>query len=319
VFKRNPAYFREGQPYIDGVEWLVLDDESTGLAMYRTGQIDCGPAPWWSVRQADLESLKKSHPHLMYRDFLSIVTGGITMRTDQPPFNDVRVRRAISQALDRQGLIEAVALRGEATPAIGRGLAEWSLPVDQLGAGAQYYQYDPKEARRLLAEAGFPKGFKTQLTATSGLGRDLVDVAQLVQRFLKDVGIAAELRLQEYGAYMATTYQGKYEGMVYGPTTGARDPDEPLYNRYIPDHPLNRGYVNDPKMTAMLKEQRRTRDLETRRKIIYEFQRYEAEQQYYVYTNSSMFTGSWQPYVKNYAPNQTFDYGSRAAALWLDR
>ena len=45
----------------------------------------------------------------------------------------------------------------------------------------------------------------------------------------------------------------------------------------------------------------------------------EAAQQHYVYANSAMMTGSWQPYVKNYAPNQTFDYGSRAAALWLDR
>jgi peptide/nickel transport system substrate-binding protein len=319
VFKRNPAYFRAGQPYIDGVEWLVLDDESTGLAMYRTGQIDCGPAPWWSVRQADLESLKKSHPHLMYLDFQSIVTSGITMRTDQPPFNDVRVRRAISHAIDRQGIIEGVYLRGEPTPAIGRGLAEWSLPVDQLGAGAKHYQYDPKEAKRLLAEAGYAKGFKTQLTATSGLGRDLVDAAQLVQGYLKAVGIEVELKLQEYGAYMATTAQGKYEGMVYAPTTGAREPDGPLYSRYIPDHLLNRGYVNDPKITAMLKEQRRTRDLEARKRIIYEFQRYEAEQQYYVYANSIMITATWQPYVKNYAPNQTFDYGSRAAALWLDR
>ena len=319
VFKRNPAYFLKDQPYIDGVEWLSLEDESTGLAMYRTGQIDAGPWHWWSVRQADLESLKKSHPHLLYRDFQSIVAGGITMRTDQPPFNDVRVRRAISHALDRQGLIEAVSVRGEATPAIGRGLAEWSLPVDQLGASAKYYQYDPKEAKRLLAEVGYPKGFKTQLTATSGLGRDLVDAVQLVQRYLKDVGIETELKLQEYGAYMATTAQGKYEGMVYGPTTGARDPDGPSYARYIPDQLQNRGYVNDPKITAMLKEQRRTKDLEARRKIIYEFQRYEAEQQYYVYANSVMVTGSWQPYVKNYAPNQTFDYGSRAAALWLER
>jgi peptide/nickel transport system substrate-binding protein len=319
VFKRNPEYFLTDQPYIDGVEWLSLDDESTGLAMYRTGQIDCGPNHWWSVRQADLESLKKSHPHLLYRDFQSIVAGGITMRTDQPPFNDVRVRRAISHALDRQGLIEGVSIRGEATPAIGRGLAEWSLPVDQLGAGARYYQYNPKEAKRLLAEAGYPKGFKTQLTATSGLGRDLVDAVQLVQRYLKDVGIEAELKLQEYGAYMATTAQGKYEGMVYGPTTGARDPDAPSYARYIPDQLQNRGHVNDPKITAMLKEQRRTKDLEARKRIIYEFQRYEAEQQYYVYANSSMITGSWQPYVKNYSPNQTFDYGSRAAALWLDR
>jgi ABC-type transport system substrate-binding protein len=91
------------------------------------------------------------------------------------------------------------------------------------------------------------------------------------------------------------------------------------YGRYIPDHPLNRSYVNDPKITAMLKEQRRTKDLEARKNIICEFQRYEAEQQSYVYANSAMLTGSWQPYVKNYAPNQTFDYGSRAAALWLDR
>ena len=319
VFKRNPEYFLKDQPYIDGVEWLVLDDDSTGLAMYRTGQIDCGPNHWWAVRQADLESLKKSHPHLMYRDFQSNVSGGITMRTDQPPFNDVRVRRAISHALDRQGIIEGVYLRGEATPALARGLVEWSLPVDQLGAGAKYYQYDPKEARRLLTEAGFPKGFKTQLTATSGLGRDLVDAAQLVQGFLKAVGIEAELKLQEYGAYVATTAQGKYEGMIYGPISLALDPDGPLYGRFIPEQSQNRGYVNDPKLTAMLKEQRRTRDLEARKKFIYEIQRYIAEQQYYVYANSNTITSTWQPYVKNYAPNQTFDYGSRVAALWLDR
>src|SRR5215470_17792123 len=319
VFTRHPAYFREGQPYLDGVEWLVIQDESTGLAMYRTGQIDLGPTGLWGVRQQDLESLQKSHPHLLYRDFLHTTPGAIYMRVDMAPFNDVRVRRAISQAIDRQGLIEAVWGRGEPTAAVGRGLVEWALPVDQLGAGAKYYQYDPKEARRLLAEAGHPKGFKTQLTATSGLRRDLIDAVQLVQRFLKDVGIEAELKLQEYGAYMATTFQGKYEGMVYGPTTGARDPDFPSYSRYIPDQPQNRGYVNDPTITAMLKEQRRTKDLEARKRIMYAFQRYEAEQQYYVYTTSAMMTGSWQPYVKNYAPNQTFDYGSRAAALWLDR
>src|SRR5438128_2433424 len=68
VFKRNPDYFRTPEPSVDGVEWLVLEDESTGLAMYRTGQIDAGPWHNWTVRQQDLEAMQQSHPHLHYLD-----------------------------------------------------------------------------------------------------------------------------------------------------------------------------------------------------------------------------------------------------------
>ena len=171
----------------------------------------------------------------------------------------------------------------------------------------------------MLAEAGFPKGFKTQLNSTGGYGPDLLDAVQLAQRYLKDVGIEAEMKLQEYGAYMATTFVGKFEGMAMGPISIAWEPDSVLYGLYAPDQPRNSGHVNDPKITAMLKEQRRTKDLEARKQLIFDIQRYAAEQQYYVYTNSSMLTGSWQPYVKNFAPNMTFDFGNRAAALWLDR
>jgi peptide/nickel transport system substrate-binding protein len=319
VFKRNPDYFRPGLPYLDGVEWLVVQDESTGLAMYRAGQLDTGPGANWSVRQQDLEALKQSHPHLRYQDMLAINSTAIWMRTDQPPFNDVRVRRAISQAIDRQAIIEAVYVRGEPSPAIGRGLAQWSLSIDQLGEGAKYYQYNPKEARRLLAEAGYAKGLKTTLTTTGGYGRDLVDAVQLAQRYLKDVGMEAELKLQEYGAYMATTGQGKFEGMAMGPHAVAWEGDSALYGLYVPNQPRNRGHINDPRITAMAQAQRRTKDPQARKQILADFQRYAAEQQYYVYLFSVMITSSWQPYMKNYAPNLTFDYGSRAAALWLDR
>jgi len=319
VFKRNPDYFRQGLPYIDGVEWLVVQDESTGLAMYRTGQLDTGPGGNWTVRQEDLEALKKSHPHLRYQDMLAINSTTIWMRTDQPPFNDVRVRRAISQAVDRQALIEAVYLRGEPSPAIGRGLAQWSLPIDQLGEGARYYQYNPREAKRLLAEAGFAKGLKTPLTVSSGYGRDLIEATQLVQRYLKDVGIEAELKIQEYGAYQATTGQGKFEGMAMGPFAVAWEGDSALYGPYMPDQPRNRGHINDPKLTAIVQEQRRTKDPEARKQILVDFQRYAAEQQYYVYLFSVMITSSRQPYVKNFTHNLTFDYGSRVAELWLER
>jgi peptide/nickel transport system substrate-binding protein len=319
VFRRNPDYFRPGLPYVDGVEWLALDDESTALAMYRTGQLDAGPGLQWDVRQADLESLQQSHPHLRYQDMQSITQTTIWMRTDQPPFADVRVRRAISHAIDRQGLIEGVWMRGQPSPGVAPGLAEWSLPIEQLGEGAKYYRYDPKEARRLLAEAGYPKGFKAQLATTSGYGRDLLDAVQLVQHYLKEVGIEVELKIQEYGAYQATTGQGKYEGLAMGPYGVAWEPDGALYGPYMPNQLRNRGHVNDPKLAAMVQEQRRLKDPEARKQLVFAIQRYVAEQQYYVYLSSQVVTASWQLYVKNYAPNLSADFGSRVAALWLDR
>jgi peptide/nickel transport system substrate-binding protein len=319
VFRRNPDYFRQGQPYVDGVEWLVVEDESTGLAMYRTGQLDAGPGLQWDVRQADLDALKQSHPRLRYQDMLANNATTIWMRTDKSPFTDVRVRRAMSHAIDRQGLIEAVWMRGELSPAVPRGLAEWSLPVEHLGEGAKYYRHDQQEARRLLTEAGYAKGFKTTLNATGGYGRDMLDAVQMVQRYLKEVGIEVELKIQEYGAYQATTGQGKYEGMSMGPYALGWDPDSSLYGQYMPDQLRNRGHVNDPKLAAMVKEQRRLKDPEARKQLIFDIQRYAAEQQYYVYLSSQVITASWQPYMQNFAPNLTADFGGRAATLWLDR
>jgi peptide/nickel transport system substrate-binding protein len=319
TFRRNPTYYQAGLPMVDGVDWLVMEDDAVGLAAYRTGQLDCGPWHWWAVRQVDVAGLRKSHPQLGYQDFLSPVTTGIYMRTDKPPFNDVRVRRALSHAVDRQAIIDAVFLKGEPTPAISRGASEWSPRIDQLGAGAQYYRHDPREARRLLAEAGFPQGLRTQLNVTPGYGVDLVDAFQLVQRQLKESGIEAELKLQEYGAYISSTFLGKYEGLALGPFSIAWEPHSVLYGMYMPENSRNSSHVNDGKLTGMLKEQMRIREVEARRRLIFDIQRYAAEQQYYVYLYSAGISGSWQPYVKNYAPNATFDFGSRAAALWLDR
>ena len=155
-------------------------------------------------------------PHLHYRIGNPSSLRRSTCAPIMPPFNDVRVRRAISHAIDRQALIEAVYLRGEPTPAVARGLAEWSLPIEQLGEGAKYYRVRPKEAKRLLAEAGFPRALRHRLIPPLATAADLLDAVQLVQRNLKDVGIETSMKLQEYGAYMATTFAGKFEGMAMG-------------------------------------------------------------------------------------------------------
>jgi hypothetical protein len=94
---------------------------------------------------------------------------------------------------------------------------------------------------------------RVSLLYVSALGRDttdLIDMAQMVQRSLKEVGLEAALKIQEYGAYQATTGQGKSEGMAMGPYGGGWEPDSPLYGPYTPDQPRNRGHVNDAKLAA---------------------------------------------------------------------
>lgn len=110
-----------------------------------------------------------------------------------------------------------------------------------------------------------------------------------------DVGIETTMKLQEYGAYMAPTFVGKFEGMAMRQIRIAWEPDSVLYGLYAPGQSRNSGHVNDPILTAMLQEQRRIPDLETRKQRIFDIQRYAAEQQYYVYTSSRMITASWQP------------------------
>ena len=215
------------------------------------------------------------------------------MRTDQKPFSDVRVRQAMSLAIDRQGIIDATAEGvGRVQPARCRpALKDWSIPMSQLGEGAKYYKHDPAEAKRLLAAAGYPQGFQGTMCFTTYGSTVLVDAMQLVLKNLKDVGIDAKLDQKEYGAYIASCFNGNFPSMTYGPQTPFLDPDNFLYAQYYPGEPKNQSHINDPVVADMLVRQRRTFDVAKRREIIYEIQRYLAKQQYYVQTPSGVVRG----------------------------
>jgi ABC-type transport system substrate-binding protein len=226
----------------------------------------------------------------------------------------------MSLAIDRQGIIDAV-LEGVGVfnPPVPTALKEWSLPMSQLGEGAKYYKHDPAEARRLLAAAGYPKGFSGPMCFHTYGSTVLVDAAQLVLKYLKDVGIEAKLDTKEYGAYISTCFLGKFDFMTYGPQTPFLEPDNFVYGQYYPGELKNQSHVNDPVVADMLVRQRRTFDVNKRRELIHEIQRYLANQQYYVQLASAVYVAVWEGALRNYGPNLGFDYGGRLLAAWLDR
>jgi ABC-type transport system substrate-binding protein len=97
------------------------------------------------------------------------------------------------------------------------------------------------------------------------------------------------------------------------------DPDSYLYRTLMPGQPLNVAPVNDPKITEMIKLQRRTADVAKRREIIYDLQRYLSQQAYYLYGASVSAVAAWEPYVKNFGPNIGHDMGGRLMAAWIDK
>jgi len=323
-YVRNPNYFIQGLPYIDRIETSVDEDNASRMAAFLSGKYDLGwefPATinrvdWVQIK----DTLKQKRPKLQTVEFPSPVMSHISMRTDQKPFSDVRVRQAMSLAIDRQAIIDSV-FEGVGTmnPAVAAALREWSIPMDKLGEGAKYFKYDPAEAKRLLAAAGYPNGFPgTMCFATYG-STVLVDSMQLVQKDLRAVGVDAKIDQKEYGAYIATCFYGNFPSMTYGPQTGFLEPDNFLFGQYYPEELKNQSHINDPVVADMLVRQRRTPDVAKRREIIYDIQRHLAKQQYYVQMPSGVYIAVWEGALKNYGPNMGYDYGGRLMAAWLDR
>ena len=324
TFVRHPGYFVPGLPHIDRIDYLVDEDNASRMAAFLAGKYDLGWEFPGSINRTDWvqikDGLKQKRPNLRTAEFPSNVETHISMRTDLPPFKDVRVRQAVALAIDRQGIIDtSYEGVGQINAAVPAGLVDWALPINQMGDAARYFRHDPAEARRLLAAAGYPNGFPASLCFTTYGSTLLTDNAQLILKYLKDVGITTKLDQREYGAFIASCYFGKFDSMTYGPQTPFLDPDNFLYGMHHPGEQKNQSHVDDPVVTDMLIRQRRISDVAKRREVIHELQRYLARQQYYVQIPSGIYVAVWDGALKNYGPNLGYDYGGRLMAAWLDR
>jgi ABC-type transport system substrate-binding protein len=319
--KKNPAYYRKGEPRVDEIVGLIIPDTATQIAGLRAKELDSS-----AVSQQDLQSVKQTNPELQFVEWEFLNIPFVYWKVDQPPFNDLRVRQAISMGMNRDARIKVIYNgRGNWNNFIPWALSEWWLDPrgPDMGPNARYYQYDPAAARELLASAGYPNGLQVDLISSPGYGQTWVQGVELMQQDLKSIGVDASIKMQEYTAYVGTTFQGKFQGgnvIVYGLETPFTEPHDFLFSMYHPKGTRNHAGVNDAKLTAMIEQQARTLDRAARKRQIYDIQRYLAEQMYYPPGSTGITTSGLAPYVRDFYPPS--DYGRGAEVypkVWLDR
>jgi peptide/nickel transport system substrate-binding protein len=322
VFERNPDYFAKGLPYLDGVVIEITPDASARASLMRAGKAELiqiyGHA---SVEEG--KAFQKSNPEI-HTELLTVMAQGmIYFRTDQKPFDDVRVRRAISLAIDRKGWNDTL-LYGEGCLVSGPvpcAMKDWRVDLAKLEpAKAKYLSgYDPAEAKRLLAEAGYPNGFTTPAFHWPGYAPPWRSYYDLVADNLSKIGITVELKPEEYGKYISTTYLGKFEKMAIGPVTPFTEVDDFLFGSYYPEQPNNRSHVADAELNKMLQAQRRELDPKKRKAIVEDIQRYLADKAYYVYLPSSAQYQAHPKYVKGFKHHDGYGLGYKLMFTWMDR
>jgi peptide/nickel transport system substrate-binding protein len=323
VFERNPDYYMPGLPYLDGVNIEIVPDAAARLSLLRAGKLEFGH--WWGwLSPEEGRALKRTNPEMVVPSQMVVDLAHIYMRTDQPPFNDVRVRRAVSLAIDRKAWREALHF-GEGCLDSGPvpcAMTEWKLDATTLDPARRKYVdgYDPAEARRLLAEAGFPRGFTTPVFHSPGFAPPWRSYYDLTAESLGKIGVAVELKPEELGKYVSTTSLGKFEKMAMGPYgAGVTEVDEFLYELFAAGSARNRSHVDDAELSRLLIAQRREMDLAKRREIVLEIQRYLADKAYYVYLPMWPRYIAHPPYVKGFRHHDGYDLGRRLTFTWLDR
>ncbi|MBI3826215.1 MAG: ABC transporter substrate-binding protein [Candidatus Rokubacteria bacterium] len=322
-FVRNPQYFQPGAPYADAVELTVDPDPNSAFEAFLAGKYDFAPEYGMMLRRNDLALAKKGISRwIPTREYLTTFGGVAVMKLDQDPFKDVRVRRAIAMAdnwrevLDRNALAQG---KGAPNPLVPAALKEWSLPIKELpGEDRKIYEPDPAGARQLLTEAGHHGGIKFPAETTPGYGPDWMDAVQIAVKSWKAAGIEVEVRPKDYAAFVSSAIYGKFDKMMLAARDSATEPDS-YFTPLLPGHPLNASGVNDPKLTEMIKLQRRTYNEKKRREIVYDIQRHFAQQAYYTCGVSVSGVSAWMPYVRDFSPNIGADYGGRLEFVWLDK
>jgi len=336
---KNPNYWGHDErypenkiPYVNGIKYIVIPDDNAALEAMRAGKLDIIS----NVSFLQAQAMQKTNPEILQIRNPTIQVYTIQPRNDKAPFNDIRVRKAMQMAIDLpsiaknyfQGLVEPYpsTLLSNNLP---KSMKDWGFPYEEWPQDLKdEYAYNPAAAKKLLADAGFPHGFKTNIVVDIAADQELF---KIVKAYFSDIGIEMEVRPMESTACNAfVDLEQKHDQLVYRPYG-------PLGHCYAPFQAITRLHsiarnnwvmVKDPVIDAFYPKAKAAQTEEELKQIIRDMNERVARQHFAISLLKPMEYSLYQPWVKGYhaqihsvwmgvgGPSRLSFYGAR---FWIDQ
>ncbi|MBA2520712.1 MAG: hypothetical protein H0V24_13680 [Chloroflexia bacterium] len=288
----NPEYWDDGLPRLAELTYRIMPDEASRLAAIRTGEINLT-----SLANPTAVSLASREEGVQVVSQETTDYYLLGFNTQLAPLDDVRVRQAISLAVDRQALRDAVFFgEGSMTGPIVPTLGDWAVPVDQL----PFATADPARAMELLTEAGLESGFELSIMA-SPLYPEFISIALVLQSQLQAAGITVVLDQVEWGTFIERWLDRNFTSFVSFNGSG-NDPDRALYPAFYTGGSVNAFQFSDPEVDRLLDEARFTFDVEQRREVYHQIEELVAEAAPALFLSTRMAYFALGTNVQGFAP-----------------
>ena len=326
-FARNPNYFIKGRPFLDEFVRPIIPEYANRRAQFLARNLDI-----FDPTNEDAPRVRREAPEVQFAatspstslhfySFESVQPGSPS------PFKDERVRRALSLAMDRDGLNASV-YGGDEIKAAGlpftyrwhgilpAGFSKWWLDPKspEMGEAGKWYKYDLGEAKKLMEAAGYKDGFEADYHYSNNIyGQQFNNQAEAVVAMARAIGIRPRVMVEDYASkYFPETFiKGNFRGYANMLQTQFSSVSDYLKAMYLPDGSRNHSKVNDPQLTEMIKKQQGELDENKRKPLISDIQKYASDKMYYVplvHVAAGGFTMAW-PWVMNFRAYRTIAYG----------
>ena len=269
VLKRNPDFWIPNRPFLDGITWVIITDNSSLLAAFKNGQHDVSGA---ILVKEDFDEFD-ADPSISVASAPSLFYPVVHLNLRRDPFDDIRVREALNISIDRDLIIElAQSGEGQFGGPIQWPQKKWALPRERLES---FYKRDVAKAKQLMEAAGRADGFSAMLKTPRLPGVNFInDIARIIVDSWKDINVDIQIDEVELGAYISSVLLPGNFDMTFFPNLPYDEPDRPLsfyHSLGVTGTGNWTGYSN-PDLDKLIDAQSAEFDVEARQAIITEAQ-----------------------------------------------